>query len=141
MNSFQNTVNNMRALFRVFAFLDLIALILMGMQLVYIATHFEEKVLLSQKVEAILMFPMFVLVLIGAFGLIYPKKYAFILYYIQFPFRMYLSVFTLGFITLLPEAFEIYDDKWFEVLLKVCFVGEVVRLYLTILGQRRLTNR
>ncbi len=131
----------MRLLFRVFAFLDLIALVFMLMQLVYISTHFEEKILRSEKVEAILMFPMFLLVLVGAFGLIFPKKFGFILYYISFPFRLYLSVFTLGFITLLPEAFEIYEDKWFEILLKLCFVGEVIRLYLTINGHRKLVNK
>jgi hypothetical protein len=131
----------MRWLFRVFALFDLIALVLMAMQLVYISTHFEEKILLSEKVKAIMMFPMFILVLIGAIGLVFPKKYAFILYYIQFPFRLYLYVFTLGFITLLPEAFEIYDGNWSTILIKVCFVGEVIRLYLTINGHRKLINK
>lgn len=131
----------MRLLFRSFAFLDLIAIVLIGMQLFYISTHFDEKVVLSEKVEAILMFPMFLLVLIGAIGLIYPKKYGFILYYIQFPFRLYLYVFTIGFITLLPEAFEYYDEKWPEILIKFCFVAEVIRLYLTINYHLKLFNK
>jgi hypothetical protein len=65
-------------------------------------------------------------------------KYGFISYYVQFPFRLYLWVFSLGFITLFPEALENYDDKWFPILLKVCFVGEFIRLYLTIRTQLTL---
>jgi hypothetical protein len=119
----------MRIFFRSLAILDLLATIIIGMQLYYILGHFDEKVLRSEKVEAILMFPMFFLVLGGAIGLFFLKRIGFILYYIQFPFRLYLLVFTLGFITLLPEALENYDDKWPMVLKKICFVAEVIRLY------------
>ena len=87
------------------------------------------------------MFPMFILVLIGAIGLFLLKKFGFILYYIQFPFRLYLWVFTLGFITLMPAALSVYDDKWFDPLLKICFMAEFIRLYLTIKGQLNLKKR
>jgi hypothetical protein len=130
----------MRIFFRSLAILDLLATIIIGMQLYYILGHFDEKVLRSEKVEAILMFPMFFLVLGGAIGLFFLKRIGFILYYIQFPFRLYLLVFTLGFITLLPEALENYDDKWPMVLKKICFVAEVIRLYLTIRANRKLAN-
>src|SRR6478752_3157653 len=100
----------MRFTLRSFVLLDLISLLFLGMQLWFIATHeFPEQ--LSQKVHHILMFPMFVLVLIGAVGLFFEKKYGFILYYIQFPFRLYLWIFSVGFITLIPEALDIFDDK------------------------------
>ncbi|TKC12465.1 hypothetical protein FA048_02275 [Pedobacter polaris] len=127
-----NTVNNMRLMLRSFAILDLISLVFMGMQLWQISHHFSEIVKQSEKLEAVLMFPMFLLLLIGAIGLWLSKKIGFILYYIQFPFRLYLWVFTLGFITLLPEAFNHYEDNWFDILLKVCIVAEFIRLYLTI---------
>jgi hypothetical protein len=130
----------MRFLLRFLAFFDALALVLMTMQIIYISTHFDEKILLSEKVESILMFPMYLLILVGAIGLFFFKKYAFILYYIQFPFRLYLSIFTIGFITLLPEAFESYDDKWPAILIKLCFVAEVIRLYLTIGAHRKLAN-
>jgi hypothetical protein len=80
---------------------------------------------------------MFVLVLVGAIGLFLEKKYGFILYYIQFPFRLYLWIFSIGFITLIPEALTIFDDAVFDILFKLCFVGEVIRLYLTIRIHRR----
>lgn len=141
MNFLPNTVTNMRYLFRSLAILDLITLLLMSTQLYNIALNYQEiAIKLSDKVAAIAMFPMFILILVGAVGLFLIKKFGFILYYIQFPFRLYLWVFTFGFITLLPEAFAIYDDKWFGILLKVCFTAEVIRLYLTIRGHLKLVK-
>jgi len=122
----------MRLTLRSFVFLDAISLVLLGMQVWYIAEHYGEISLLSEKVRATLMFPMFFLVLFGAIGLFLQKKYGYLLYYIQFPFRLYLLVFSIGFITLIPEAFSVFDDIWFEVLLKCCYVAEFIRLYLTI---------
>jgi len=122
----------MRILLRAFAFLDLFSLLFMTMQLVAIVNNFAKITLLSDKVQSFLMFPMYILVAIGAYGLFFQKKIGFISYYIQFPFRLYLWVLSLGFITLLPEALSNYDDKWFPILLKVCYVGEFIRLYLTI---------
>lgn len=122
----------MRLLLRSFAFLDLVSLVFMGMQLWQISHHFNEIQKQSEKLESILMFPMFILVLVGAIGLMLQKKFGFITYYIQFPFRLYLWVFTLGFITLLPEAFNHFEDYWFGILFKVCMMAEFIRLYLTI---------
>ncbi len=123
----------MRLTLRSFALLDALSLLFMGMQVWEIATHYNElSSQLSEKVQAILMFPMFLLVIISAIGLFLVKKFGLILYYIQFPFRLYLWVFSVGFITLLPEAFSVYEDKWFDILLKVCYVVEFIRLYLTI---------
>lgn len=122
----------MRILLRVFASLDVLSLIFMSMQLWAIAKNFGTLVLLSEKVQSILMFPMFVLLMLGAYGLFFYKKIGFISYYIQFPFRLYLWIFTLGFITLMPEVLGTYDGKWFPILLKVCFTAEFIRLYLTI---------
>lgn len=131
----------MRILFRVFALLDLLSLVFMTMQLWAVIQNFSQFTLLSDKVQGVLMFPMYLLVLIGAYGLFFQKKIGFISYYIQFPFRLYLYVLTLGFITLLPEALGDYDDKWFPILLKVCFAGEFIRLYLTIKGNIALKQK
>ena len=122
----------MRLLLRSFALLDIVSLVFLGMQLIEITSHFNEIEQLSTKVQSILMFPMFFLILAGAIGLWLGKKFGFILYYIQFPFRLYLWIFTLGFITLLPEAFNRFEDYWFNVLFKVCMMAEFIRLYLTI---------
>ncbi len=121
----------MRYTLRSFVLLDVISLLFLAMQIWAIATHeFPEQ--LSQKLHHILMFPMFILVMMAAIELFLEKKFGFILYYIQFPFRLYLWVFSVGFITLIPEALAIFDDTLFDILFKACFVAEVIRLYLTI---------
>lgn len=122
----------MRLVFRSFVFLDILSLVFMTMQLWAIFKNFASLTLLSEKVQSVLMFPMFVLLIVGAYGLFFERKFGFISYYVQFPFRLYLWIFTLGFITLFPELLGNFDDKWFPILLKGCFVGEFIRLYLTI---------
>lgn len=122
----------MRLIIRLFVGLDFISLVLMGMQLWNIIHHFDQIVKQPEMVTAVLKFPMFLLVLIGGIGLLLFKKFGFILYYIQFPFRFYLWVFSLGFITFFPEALGSYEDYWFDILLKFCMATEFVRLYLTI---------
>lgn len=131
----------MRLLLRSFALLDVVSLVFLGMQLWQIAHHYDEIVKQSEKLEATLMFPMFALILVGTVGLWLAKKFGFILYYIQFPFRLYLWVFTLGFITLLPEALENFEDYWFDILLKVCMVGEFIRLYLTVKAHLKMRSQ
>lgn len=130
----------MRILLRAFVLLDVLSLVFMAMQLWAIVKQYSAMTLLSDKVQSVLMFPMFVMLVIGIVGLFKLKKYGFVSYYIQFPFRLYLWVFTIGFITLLPEALSVYDDKWFPILLKVCIAAEFVRLYLTIKVQLNVTK-
>lgn len=131
----------MRLLLRSFALLDFLSLVFLGMQLWHIAQRYSEIVQQSEKLSATLMFPMFALLLVGAIGLWLAKKFGFILYYIQFPFRLYLWIFTLGFITLLPEALESFEDYWFDILLKVCMVGEFIRLYLTVRAHLKMRGQ
>ncbi|RZL34898.1 MAG: hypothetical protein EOP00_30780 [Pedobacter sp.] len=130
----------MRILLRAFVLLDVLSLVFMAMQLWAIVKQYSAMTLLSDKVQSVLMFPMFVMLVIGIVGLFKLKKYGFVSYYIQFPFRLYLWVFTIGFITLLPEALSVYDDKWFPILLKICIAAEFVRLYLTIKAQLTVTK-
>lgn len=119
---------------RSFVFLDIVSLVFLSMQLWDVATHLGtfDTVYFADHINQGLMFPMFWLILIGTYGLFFQKKFGYILYYIQFPFRLFLWIFSLGFITLLPEAFSYYGDSWFGPLLKVCFVAELMRLYITI---------
>jgi len=131
----------MRILLRAFVFLDLLSLVFMTMQLWYSIRNFSQLTLISDKLQAVLMLPMYILIIVGGYGLFFQKKFGFITYYVQFPFRLYMWVFSLGFITLLPEAMSNYDDKWFPILLKVCFVGEFIRLYLTIKAHRQFQGQ
>ncbi len=141
MKCLPNTVINMRFLLRFFVALDFISLVLMGMQLWLIAHHFDQALKQPETLTALLKFPMFLLILIGGIGLLQFKKFGFMLYYIQFPFRFYLWVFSLGFITFFPELFGSYEDYWFDILLKVCMAAELVRLYFTIKAHIKLKNQ
>lgn len=129
----------MRLLFKFLALLDAIALMLLGMQLWFIMGHFNEISKLSEKISSSLMFPMFLLVAVGTVYLWVFKKSGFIIYYIQFPFRLYLWVFTIGFIALLPEALGSFEDYWFNLTLKICIVAEFIRLYFTIKAHMSLS--
>ena len=139
MFGFQNTVNNMRLFFRFLAVLDLLASVFVAMELWQVLPRYGQLELVD-KVRMILLAPTFILLLIGIYGLFTGKKIGNIAYYIQFPFRLYLSVFTVGFITLLPEALSNFEDTWPAILIKVCFMAEVIRLYLTIKEHHKLAN-
>ncbi|WP_265858026.1 hypothetical protein [Pedobacter sandarakinus] len=79
----------------------------------------------------------FVSLFISAVGLALFKSFGFIMYYIQFPFRLVVWIFSFGFITFLPEWFGL-SDGWFTILFKLCFIAEVFRLYFTVKLHRKL---
>jgi type II secretory pathway component PulF len=132
----------MKLTLRSFVFLDALSLVFLGMQLWVITQHFDQlSVKLSDRIQVLLMYPMFLLILVGAIGLFLTKKLGFILYYIQFPFRLYVWIFSVGFITWFPEALAIFDDNLSDMLIKLCFVAEFIRLYLTIRIHFKLFKR
>lgn len=122
----------MRLAIRFFAVLDMISIALLSKQFLGIMTHLNQipKDTLSQT-KVILMLPLFVSLFISVFGLMLLKKYGFITYYVQFPFRLIIWIFSIGFITYLPELLNL-NETWFDILFKICFIGEFFRLYYTI---------
>ncbi|QPH37726.1 hypothetical protein [Pedobacter endophyticus] len=122
---------------RFFGILDVISIVLLAKQVWKIVTHFNEipDQVLSQ-VKVILILALFVSLFASAAGLIANKKFGFITYYVQFPFRLLVWVFSIGFITYLPELFNL-TDGWFSVLLRICFIAEFFRLYFTIQIHRK----
>lgn len=133
----------MRITLRSFAALDGLSLFFLGMQLwVKIDNYaYLSTTKLSEKIQAILLLPMFIIIAIGVIGLVSGKRFGLILYYIQFPFRLYLYIFSVGFITFIPEALGLFEDIWFDSLLKLCFVAEFIRLYLIIKIQLNLPKQ
>lgn len=124
----------MRNTGRFFGLLDVISIMLLASQFWNVVTHLDRipDQLLSQIKVAFLM-PLFLSLFISAAGLLQYKRFGFITYYVQFPFRLIVWVFSIGFLTYLPELFQVsLSEKWFYVLLKVCFVAEFFRLYFTI---------
>lgn len=122
----------MKNIGRFFALLDLISIFLLARQFWQILTHLDEipDQILSQA-KVILLLPLFVSLFISAIGLILFKKFGFITYYIQFPFRLIVWVFSIGFITFLPEMLSL-GERWFDILFRICFIAEFFRLYFTI---------
>lgn len=120
-----------------FGILDIISILLLAKQFWAIVMHLNEipDQILSQ-IKVILLLPLFLSLFASAIGLILFKKFGFITYYVQFPFRLLVWVFSIGFITYLPELLNL-SDNWFYILLRVCFIGEFFRLYFTIQIHRK----
>ncbi len=123
---------------RFFALLDIISIVLLAKQFWQILTHLNEipDQILSQA-KVVLLLPLFVSLFISAAGLMLNKKFGFITYYIQFPFRLVVWVFSIGFITFLPEMLNL-SERWFDILFRICFIAEFFRLYFTIRIHRSL---
>ncbi|SDD38362.1 hypothetical protein [Pedobacter soli] len=123
---------------RFFALLDIISIVLLAKQFWQILTHLNEipDQILSQA-KVVLLLPLFVSLFISAGGLMLNKKFGFITYYIQFPFRLVVWVFSIGFITFLPEMLNL-SERWFDILFRICFIAEFFRLYFTIRIHRSL---
>ena len=128
----------MRLTIRIFSLLDLISIVLLAQPFWEIITHLKDipKEFLSQA-RVILTLPLFALLFVSAIGLMLFKKNGFIAYYIQFPVRLLIWVFSIGFITLIPELLNL-KDVWFNIFFKICFIAEFFRLYFTIQIHRKV---
>lgn len=122
----------MRTATKFFALLDVISILLLAKQFWAIITHINEipDQLLSQ-IRVVLTLPMFLSLFLSAAGLLLFKKFGFITYFIQFPFRLIVWIFSIGFITFLPEILNL-GERWFDILFKICFIAEFFRLYFAI---------
>jgi hypothetical protein len=127
----------MRLTFKVFALLDLISILFLSTQLWTLLTHLHEvKTDAFSIVKVCLTVLMYVSLFLTVAGLYRFRKYGLITYYIQFPFRLFLLVFSIGFITLLPELFPL-GDEFFSWLFRICVMAEFFRLYYSILAYKK----
>ncbi|RAJ22412.1 hypothetical protein [Pedobacter cryoconitis] len=127
----------MRHLFKLFALLDLISIVSLSPQIWTVLVNYQE---IPQERFAIgrVVFTLLILcsLFISAAGLFQFKKYGIITYYIQFPFRLALWVFSIGFITFLPELLH-QGGQWFGILFRVCIIAEFFRGYYTLQAHRK----
>ncbi len=65
---------------------------------------------------------------VSPFGLIFQKKWGYILYYVQFPFRYLFVVLSFGFLTYLVPA----TPSFSRLMIIVAMILEIVRLILTV---------
>jgi hypothetical protein len=122
----------MRLLTKVFALLDAVSILFMAPQIWTVLVHQEtlqhDAFTLGKVAFTVLIF---ISLFISTTGLIRMKKYGIITYYIQFPFRLVLWVFSIGFITLIPELLN-QGDQWFGILFRICIIAEFFRCYYTV---------
>lgn len=122
----------MRLLVKIFALLDVVSIIFMAPQIWSVLFHSEgipvNSLYLAKTAFTVLIF---ISLFISALGQFKMKKYGIITYYIQFPFRLVLWVFSIGFITFLPELFQ-QGDRWFGILFRICIIAEFFRCYYTV---------
>jgi hypothetical protein len=116
--------------------LDLVSIFFLGEQVWTILTYLHDvKTDTFSLVKVGLTILMFLSLFLTTAGLYTFKKYGLITYYIQFPFRLFLLVFSIGFITLLPEIFNL-GDQFFSWLFRICVMAEFFRLYYSILAYK-----
>jgi hypothetical protein len=126
----------MRLTFKFFAFLDLISIYFLSSQIWTILTHTHDvKTDAFSLFKIGLTFLMFISLFVTTYGLYAFKKWGLITYYVQFPFRLFLFVYSIGFITLLPEYINL-GDTFFSWLFRICVMGEFFRLYYSILAYK-----
>ncbi len=122
----------MRFLLKTFAVLDVISILLMVPQIWMFINHFGAIDLNTTSVLKIVLTTLiFLSLFISAWGQFLFKKYGIIAYYVQFPFRLILYVFSIGFITFLPELLH-QENQWFGILFRVCVIAEFFRMYYTV---------
>lgn len=122
----------MRFLLKTFALLDIVCILLMVPQIWMFINHFGTIALtVTSVLKIVLTTLIFLSLFISAAGQFFFKKYGIIAYYLQFPFRLILYVFSIGFITFLPELFH-QENQWFGILFRVCVIAEFFRMYYTV---------
>ncbi|MEO8795835.1 MAG: hypothetical protein ABI390_10230, partial [Daejeonella sp.] len=126
-----NYFSGMKNAFRFFAFLDMGSIILLSPQIYSILTHLNELPGETvSRIKIILLLIVFLLLFISAAGLFLFKRFGAISYYIQFPIRLVVWVFSFGFLTFISEYFN--NPLVFDWLFKLAIILEFFRLYYTI---------
>lgn len=131
----------MRVLLKIFALLDVVSILFMAPQIWMVLIHqdsFRHDALSVGKIVFTVL--IFISLFISVTGQLQFKKYGVITYYVQFPFRLVLWVFSIGFITFLPELFN-QGDRWFGILFRICIIAEFFRCYYTVQVHRMYFRR
>jgi hypothetical protein len=121
----------MKSTLRFFAFLDLLSLILLSQQVLKILMNMQAiPQQNSSAFRVILLLIIYPLLMLSAYGLFRLKKIGLISYYIQFPIRLLVWVFSFGFLTFISEYFS--NALVFDWLFRIAIILEFFRLYFTV---------
>lgn len=121
----------MKTTIRIFAVLDIISILLLLPQLYQmIANRAQISFGTLSILKIVFTLLTFVLLFISASGLIRITRAVFVSYYIQFPMRLVVWIFSFGFLTFISQYFS--STSVFEWMFRLVFVLEFFRLFFTI---------
>lgn len=128
----------MRRFFQLFALLDVVSILLLIPQIRMVLSHVSslEQIpfgFIRVGITALLFISLF----FSAVQLYKFRKKGIIIYYFQFPFRIVCWVFSIGFITFLPQLFDMGQYAP-GILLRVCMGAEFLRLYYLLQAHRKV---
>jgi hypothetical protein len=116
---------------RFFGLLDIISIVLMSQQIYSICINYDHIFdQTASKIKITLLVLGYLLLFISAPGLLRFKKFGIVTYYIQFPIRLLVWIFSFGFITYINDY--IADPDVSHWILRVVVMMEFFRLYFTI---------
>ncbi|TZF85887.1 hypothetical protein FW774_02110 (plasmid) [Pedobacter sp. BS3] len=125
---------------RFFALLDVLSIALLSQQVFNIIIHSNTLVLQTPSLIKVILLPLIYLSLFfTAFLLFQQKRSGLIIYYIQFPVRLLVWVFSFGFITMLASLSS--NPQLFGWLFRLVVILEFFRLYISIRQHGKLNRR
>ncbi|MXV49928.1 hypothetical protein GS399_03015 [Pedobacter sp. HMF7647] len=127
----------MRNSLKLFAFLDILSIALLSRQVVGIFTNWSQiphETLSQLKILIVLL--VFISLFGSAYFLFFAKRAGAIIYYVQFPLRFIVWIFSFGFLTLLAQYSS--SETVFDWLFRLVVLLEFLRLYFTIKIHREL---
>lgn len=131
----------MKTAIRFFAILDIISIILLMPQVYQILSGLSRVPLQTLPLlKAGFTLATFILLFVTASALLRISRASLIAYYIQFPMRLVVWIFSFGFLTFLSQYFS--SAGVFEWIFRIVFVLEFFRLFFTIQIQKAIfSNR
>lgn len=123
---------------RCFALLDVLSIILLSRQIYQVISNIKNIPAATTilQIRVILLLGVYILLFVSATGLLLIKKTGLISYYIQFPMRLIVWVFSFGFLTLISQGFN--NTLVFDWLFRIAVVLEFFRLYFTVQIHRQV---
>ena len=128
--------SGMKSTLRFFAILDIGSVILLSPQIYALLSSLESIPPQNlSRIKAALLLIVFLLLFVSATGLFLQKKFGAVAYYIQFPMRLIVWVFSFGFLTFISQYFS--NPLVFDWLFRLAIILEFFRFYFTVQIHRK----
>ena len=121
---------------RIFALLDIISIFLLTPQVYRMANDLDSIPSGALPVLKIAFTAFtYLLLFVSASAIYKPSRAAVISYYVQFPFRLVVWIFSFGFLTYLGQFSS--NELLFEWLFRIAFMLEFFRIFFTVQTHKR----